>query len=249
MLSVGIDLAAQPENTAAFEVRWHQSHAEILSWHNPVDDDQILTLIAKADKVGIDVPLGWPTEFVRAVYRHLSAKDRWPKVEMVRFRLRATDRFVSEIIKKSPLSVSTDRIGIPAARAASLLSTLRSDVDQDRTGNGRVVEVYPAAALKVWGFRSQGYKGRDGREIRGDLVTAWAQKTEAWGRWTDEALTAAREDDNLFDAFVAATVARCAALNLTSPVPPNLKRRARLEGWIAVPLANSLMNLCQGQSV
>jgi predicted nuclease with RNAse H fold len=243
MLTVGIDLAAQPEDTAAFEVQWHDTHAEIVSWHNPVNDEQILTLIAKADKVGIDVPLGWPTEFVRAVYRHLSANSNWPKVSMRRFRLRATDRYVADTIRMSPLSVSTDRIGIPAARAASLLSTIQSDRDQDRTGNGRVVEVYPAAALKVWGFRFQGYKGRDGRDIRDELVTAWAQRTEAWGRWTDEALAAAREDDNLFDAFVAATVARCAALNLTSPIPSSLKRRARFEGWIAVPLADSLINL------
>jgi predicted nuclease with RNAse H fold len=241
MLTLGIDLAAQPQDTAGCEVRWHQTHAEIVNWHNRLNDEQILTLIGKADKVGIDVPLGWPTEFVRAVYRSQSPNKKWPNVSMRRFRLRATDRFVAENTGIWPLSVSTDRIGIPAARAASILSNLPSKVDG--TGIGRIVEVYPAAALKTWGFDFRGYKGKQGKTVRDNLVRVWAQQTEVWGRWTDEALAAARKDDNLFDAVIASTVARCAALDLTLPIPPGLKRRARIEGWIAVPLPHSLMNL------
>jgi len=160
---------------------------------------------------------------------------------MRRLRLRATDRFVAGTAGIWPLSVSTDRIGIPAARAASILSNLPWKVD--RTGIGKVVEVYPAAALKVWGFDFRSYKGSQGKTTRENLVRVWTHQTEAWGRWTEEVLAAARQDDNLFDAVIASTVARCAALNLTLPVPPNLKRRARIEGWIAVPLPNSLMNL------
>ena len=240
MLTVGIDLAAQPQDTAACEVRWHEAHVEIIGWHSPLNDEQILALIERADKVGIDVPLGWPTEFVRAVYRHCLQK-KWPVVDTRRYQLRATDRFVHQRIKLRPLSVSTDRIGIPAARAAHILSNLLSDLD--RTGAGKIVEVYPAAALKIWGFCHRGYKGKEGTAVRDKLVHLWGQSTSAWGRWTEEALFKSRSNDNLFDALIAATVARCAALNLTLPVPPGLKRRARIEGWIAVPLPNSLMNL------
>lgn len=192
-----IDLAAQPKNTAACEVQWHGTHAEIIGWHNPLNDEQILALIEKADKVGIDIPLGWPTEFVRAVYRHCSPNKKWPKVSMRRFRLRATDRFVAEITGIWPLSVSTDRIGIPAARAASILCNLPSRVD--RTGIGKVVEVYPAAALKIWGFDFRSYKGKQGKTVRDNLVRVWAHQTGAWGKWSEEALAAAQEDDNLFD--------------------------------------------------
>lgn len=241
MLTVGIDLAAQPEDTAACEVHWHQERAEIVAWHNPLNDEKILTLIRKADKIGIDVPLGWPTEFVRAVYRHHSSNKKWPEVSTRRFRLRATDRFVAEAAGIWPLSVSTDRIGIPAARAASILSNLPSKAD--RIGNGKIVEVYPAAALKIWGFDFRSYKGKHGRAAREALVRTWARQTVAWGKWTEEALAAARGDDNLFDALIAATVARCAALDLTLPLPPSLKRRASFEGWIAVPLPGSLMKL------
>jgi hypothetical protein len=38
-------------------------------------------------------------------------------------------------------------------------------------------------------------------------------------------------------------VARCAALNLTAPLPAQLNRRAQSEGWIAAPFSDSLMNL------
>jgi predicted nuclease with RNAse H fold len=191
MLTLGIDLAAQPKDTAACEVQWHGTHAEIIGWHNSLYDKQILALIEKADKVGIDIPLGWPTEFVRAVYRHYSPSKKWPKVSMRRFRLRATDRFVAEITGIWPLSVSTDRIGIPAARAASILCNMPSKVD--RTGVGKVVEVYPAAALKIWGFNFRSYKGKQGKAVRDNLVRVWAHQTGAWGKWTEEGLAAAQK--------------------------------------------------------
>ncbi len=44
-----------------------------------------------------------------------------------------------------PLSVSTDRIALPAMGAASLLSRLPERAPLD--GSGVIVEVYPAAAL------------------------------------------------------------------------------------------------------
>jgi len=51
-------------------------------------------------------------------------------------------------MQRSPAAIANQ--GIPTARAASILFNLPSNVD--RTGIGNVVEVYPAAALKIWGF-------------------------------------------------------------------------------------------------
>jgi hypothetical protein len=50
-----------------------------------------------------------------------------------------------------PLSVSTDRIAYPAMRIARLLGAVAGE-PVDRTGAGRIVEGYPAAALRVWGL-------------------------------------------------------------------------------------------------
>lgn len=58
MLTIGIDLAAQPQDTAACEVRWHQTHAEIVDWHNHLSDEKILSLIEKADKSELIYLLG-----------------------------------------------------------------------------------------------------------------------------------------------------------------------------------------------
>jgi len=240
MMTLGIDLAAQPRDTAACEVHWTDTYAETVRWHCPLNNTETRELMTKADKVGIDVPLGWPTGFVRAVYRHQSRRP-WPKVSMRQFRLRATDCFVHEIAGICPLSVSTDRIGIPAARAALILSDFARPLD--RTGDGKIVEVYPAAALRMWGFPCRGYKGRKGAVVRCDLVQEWNRQTAAWGRWTEKVLAAASANDNVFDALIAATVARCAALGRVVPIPSRMKRRAKLEGWIAVPAKDSLANL------
>jgi hypothetical protein len=51
-----------------------------------------------------------------------------------------------------PLSVATNRIGLAATRCAGLLARLAADGRPvDRAGTGVVVEVYPAAALKLAG--------------------------------------------------------------------------------------------------
>lgn len=67
---------------------------------------------------------------------------------MTRLTYRDTDEYVRHEVGKVALSVSTNRIGITALKAAALLSGRKVD----RTGRGLIVEVYPAAALCRWGF-------------------------------------------------------------------------------------------------
>src|SRR5262249_19256695 len=71
-------------------------------------------------------------------------------------QFRATDRFVYERTKRWPLSVSSDRIAIPAMRAAALFTRLAEKADSvARDGSGKVVEVYPAVALRIWGLNAE----------------------------------------------------------------------------------------------
>lgn len=132
--------------------------------------------------------------------------------------------------------MSADRIAYPAMRAARLLGKI------DRTGHGRVVEVYPAIALRVWSLRSQGYKGPANRANLEELLTALCKKA----RWlvlssSDRKQLAA--DDNATDALVAALVARSAAVGGCEPIPPGQIDVAKREGWIALPKPNSLLRL------
>jgi len=96
------------------------------------DDRQLYKLIDRADVVGIDAPFGWPKAFVEAVlgWKEIS----WSSENRNRLQFRATDLFVREMLGIWPLSVSTDRIALPAMRANALLT--RYNV-KDRSGDGR----------------------------------------------------------------------------------------------------------------
>src|SRR5262245_19580776 len=153
MRTIGIDLAAEPPDTAACEITWLTDTAHGRLSTNRLDDDALLALIQSADTAGIDCPFGWPQPFVTAVAAHANSVA-WPgrgqpglgHRRSLRYRL--TDEVVHQRVGIWPLSVSTDRIGVTAMRCATLLDALAAAGHPvDRAGGGQVVEVYPAAAL------------------------------------------------------------------------------------------------------
>ena len=130
MRTVGIDFASQARDTAGCVIEWSPSRARVVELICGIDDDATLELMAGADKVGIDVPLGWPVAFADAVATHASGSP-WPvayrHADAMSFRLRRTDVVVrTEVPGIFPLSVAADKIAIPAMRAASLLSKFSS---------------------------------------------------------------------------------------------------------------------------
>lgn len=205
MRTLGVDLAARPPGTAACLVEWSAGPTVLLAEPGPVDDGRIEELAGQADKVGMDVPFGWPEAFVEDLTSYHRG-GAWKTEYGPELRLRVTDRFVKEETGKTPFSVSADRIATCAMRAARLLSEL--DPELDRTGSGRFVEVYPAAALRVWDV------GRLEIAARVDLET---------------------DSPDLHDAAIAALVARAAALGLCHPVPIGQREVVDREGWIALP--------------
>ena len=74
MRTLGIDLAAQPKNTAVCEIDWSSGRVEIEE--RSLEDDDLVADLA-ADKTGIDAPLGWPDTFVTAISAHHASKP-WP---------------------------------------------------------------------------------------------------------------------------------------------------------------------------
>src|SRR5690606_18392070 len=132
----------------------------------------------------------------------------------------------------APLSVSSDLIGVAAMRGARLQHLLAaSGVPVDRSGvTGRVIEAYPAMALKQWGLRSTGYKGRSNAEACRALAV---ELTSACGPLGVAAATALDGcDDDALDAFVCALVARARLLDHTTLPAPAQLVSARREGWI-----------------
>lgn len=237
--TVGVDLSAEPDRTAICAVNWTSGAASVEPPIRPADDAAVLAACASADRVGIDCPFGWPEPFLAAVSAH-AAGQPWPgrhrttdRDHRRELRYRATDYRVHEITGSWPLSVSTDRIGVAAMRCASLLDSLAAQgAPVDRCGSGRVVEVYPAAALHVWRLLRPGYK-RD-RNVLDTMVTELlARLPSLLFPLSDEPF---RRSDHAFDALICALVARAVQRGVTAPPQTGDQlRRATFEGWIHLP--------------
>lgn len=230
MITLGIDLSSQPKDTAACLVEWHPD-GRILA-REPVPgcaDSTLDRLIAQADAVGIDAPLGWPAAFTAAVTRWTATTWNNPFRDTVRLRL--TDLEVRRLTRLLPLSVSTDRIALPAMRAMALLA--RHGVTDRSGGGGKFFEVYPAGSLKQWNLPCRAYKGARNLAARRRLLHALRRLLPAL-RLEPAAFAA---DDHAFDALIASLTARCAATGLAF-APDNAQRGlARSEGWIHLPSA------------
>ena len=243
MVTLGVDLASQAMRTGTCLIRWGSTSARVESLSMGATDSVLLGLFGCADKVGIDAPFGWPVPFTRAIGDY-TASTTWPSVDVRQLRFRRTDQVVKKRLCRWPLSVSSDRIAMTAMRAARLLSeTVATGEAIDRSGGGRFVETYPAAALSIWDFPSRGYKGTNGKEIRAQLVKDFAEKTSAWLNLSDEDWSQCVASDDVFDALVAALVARAAAIDCCESIPSEDRGLATKEGWIALPRSESLDKL------
>jgi catechol 2,3-dioxygenase-like lactoylglutathione lyase family enzyme len=71
MITLGIDFASQ----ACF-VLWKKGRAEVGGPRVGVTDEELLQLLRRANKVGMDVLFGWPTAFVESVTARAQRKPR-----------------------------------------------------------------------------------------------------------------------------------------------------------------------------
>lgn len=238
--TLGVDLASQAERTALCLVDWtEEGTATVAELVVGVDDDRLLSAHRRADVTGIDCPFGWPERFRQFVAgQHVPPAWTDDLREALRYRL--TDLAVQRVTGRWPLSVSSDLIAVPAMRCQLLLRRLEVT---DRSGDGRVFEVYPAGSLKVWGLESRGYKRQAGRSA----LTALFDDLRRSAPWLDAGGTTWKEVlsscDDAFDALVAALTARAAGLGLTVRPPADQHEVAVSEGWIALPQSDSFNRL------
>ncbi len=232
----GVDLASQPAKTAVCRLRWGASPA-CESLDVGADDAAVVAAAVASDKCGVDAPLGWPDAFVDVVAGHHAGDEPVVPDSVEPLRLRATDVWVWRTHGRIPLSVSTDNIGVVALRGVRIQSRIARETDRsiDRRGDGLLVEVYPAAALHVWGLPASGYKRGPGAEVRRREILDGLDRRFAVSLTADQATTALAHHDAL-DALISAIVAALAATGGTTPPPDHLQAKARREGWIHVPV-------------
>ena len=237
MLIAGVDLAAEPKGTALAVMDWSADRAQLIDLKLGVSDETIVAIAPEVSKLGIDCALGWPIEFVDFLKQHsmIELTDStfdgglaWRR----RMAYRETDRQAREITGRWPLSVSTDRLGMTAMRCAGLLSRMqRTGIVIDRSGAGKIVEVYPGASLRLWGLATAGY--RASQDVRLQLLEQMKLKAPWFepGGFADLMV----ESCDAFDAVVAALATRSAALGRYEKPAEQLIDQARIEGWIALP--------------
>ena len=255
----GIDLAAQPKNTAGCLIEWDErGRGRVQRPLERLDDRALLDRMAAADevtKVAIDAPFGWPETFVRSIPAYQD-DGRWPdppgsSASQAALRLRATDLATRRLTGLTPLSVSTDRIGVVAMRCARLLvgAQLACGAGIDRSGAGRFLEVYPAAALRQWELSPSAsddpgsYKGADprARRRRRWIVDTLCRMTSGRLQIEEATRSVCIDSDHCLDALIASLTARAGERDLLEPVQD--PAAARTEGWIRIPRRGSLESL------
>ncbi|SIR92330.1 DUF429 domain-containing protein [Microbacterium sp. RURRCA19A] len=238
MRTIGVDLAAGVPGTALAEIVWSGGGARLARLEVGVDDVTIVASLGDDGWLGLDCPLGWPDAFVDFVRAHHVAGE--PELGPVDggadwrrgLVYRRTDVVVRERIGRWPLSVSTDRLGVTALRGAGLLRRLAvGGFPVDRAGEGRLFEVYPGGALRIWGFDTAKYRVDATRRA---VLLAALQRRAPWfdaGPFAEVAVASA----DAFDAMIAALATRAAALGRVSRPTAEDLEIARREGWVALP--------------
>lgn len=230
---IGVDLGADPARTGLAVLADDGGRLRVESAVRGASDEEIIEAIGAGVKAGVDVPLGWPAPFVGHLKRHAAGADVGVEDSGPEWRrgmaLRRTDLRVWEVTGQRPLSVSTDLIAHPALRWSAVESRLRAGgVDCARDGSGRIAEVYPAAALRVWGLPYRGYKKTDARAVREQIIEG-----------LDVDFGSARPDclasDDILDAVIAAIVAHQVCQGRTQGASASERELALIEGWIHVP--------------
>ena len=245
---IGVDLASADNNTALAVLTQESRTWRLTELRCPCDDQDITTAVnnlPSSGRAGFDCPVGWPASFVHFIADHSAGAQR-PVPAKADLLKRCTDQRVAELvaaqtnppIRLTPLSVSSDRIAIPAWRMAHLERQLLAGAAPDRSGTGLIAEVYPAAALAIWQLPHRGYKGRDGRSVREEILAGITHRAGTLlnlGDYGEQLLASDHCLDALLSALVTVAIARNRLAADSIPRGSNERELAATEGWIQLP--------------
>lgn len=197
-------------------------------------------IIQKSEKtlLALDAPLGWPDFLGKALFSHSAGESIGIDNHNSMFR-RRTDEFVKTHFGKQPLDVGADRIARTALAALELLGTIRKlsafeiplAWKPDFHEKAAAIEVYPAGTLVSYGLLSIGYKKKEQRANRQEILAGLRKLVPVKAD-----LTLAEEDANVLDAIICVLAGiDFLAGNALAPndaLPPISIDMAQKEGWI-----------------
>jgi predicted RNase H-like nuclease len=243
---IGIDWAASDETKCGLALGKIDGESvsilELMTGREAPDKRSLSVLTAWLRRdpdalVAIDAPLGWPSNLARAIHDHVAGEPLGKIADAPTFFTRETDRFVHREFGKFPLEVGADRIARTAFSALCLVSELRSATSLAlrmawNPGDSGILEVYPAATLKVIaaGARLAPYK----KAAQSDARRAIVQKLEKVVTLTRSQQDRAVASDHLLDAVVCVLAGADFIAGRGMAPPEELLDRARREGWIWV---------------
>lgn len=229
MKLVGIDFATDPRGCGICIL---EDNTVVHVGHGSTSVEHPLWLVdhcAGATVVAVDVPFGWPIAFAKALSGyHMGDALDLPREQ---YRLRTTDLWIRESVPPlQPLSVSTDKLGSTAIVGTNLLHALSNEgfhLSPRSAAPAAVVEVYPAASLRVWGLPHRNI------EAPAVLETLRGAFGLSIGNSHQQALLRSR---HCLDALISALTAKEYADGNTSLPPENISDETlRTEGWICIP--------------
>lgn len=184
--------------------------------------------------LALDAPLGWPRALGIQLHKHSAGMLLGGKADDLFSR--ETDRVVKSKIGKRPLEVGANLIARTAHSALELLERLRKKThltiplawEPSEIKDVCVIEVYPAATLRVLDIKPAGYKKSAAHSERKELMKA-----------LEKHLTIAEAERNKLEKsadMIDAVICVLAAADFLAGkcMKPENPKEARKEGWIWV---------------
>jgi len=238
---IGIDCAAQEKGVGLARAVWDGRRTKVTDLAKgghglPVVEivrewirDSTTTLLA------LDAPLGWPKPFGPQLVHHMAGLPL-PIPANLMFR-RETDRHIRALACKQSLDVGADRIARTAHGALALLGSLAKALHRPIglawgmavTPGVNAIEVYPAATLKMLNWPSSGYKKKEQRPVRQEILT---KLKEEIALPSDTSMAA--DDADVLDAIVCVLAGQDFLAGKAQPPDQELMDCVKKEGWIWV---------------
>lgn len=126
--------------------------------------------------LALDAPLGWPAALGPYLVQHQAGAPLSIDPNLL-FR-RETDRVIRQEAGKQSLDVGAVRIARTALAALDLIQSLRINLNKPinllfeppKCNEIGVIEVYPAATLKLYGLQRVGYKKAAAQSVRREII-------------------------------------------------------------------------------